>query len=74
MIDVEWTETPKETDPNFEGSIWQKMGHDPELCPTCGAHLYDGICLNACHLTRESRERFAQGMIALKGRGGRPAQ
>jgi hypothetical protein len=34
-----------------------------ELCPICKAHLYhSGICLNACHLSKSSRERFFKMM------------
>lgn len=30
-----------------------------ELCPKCDAHLApSGICLNACHLSDESRAKF----------------
>lgn len=35
-------------DPDFEGSIFEMLGYDPELCPHCGTHLHGGICLNAC--------------------------
>lgn len=37
-------------DPNFEGSLAQELGMDAELCETCGANLYNGICLNGCGL------------------------
>lgn len=46
----EWERAMRKLDPDFEGSIWQKMGYSPELCPSCGAHIRKGICLNACHL------------------------
>lgn len=37
-----------------------------EFCPTCGAHLAaSGICLNACHLSKESRERFT-ALMSIK--------
>lgn len=45
-------------DENFEGSIFEKMGFDAELCPKCNAHLHGGICLNACHLSESQMKRF----------------
>jgi ferredoxin len=31
-----------------------------DLCSKCGAHKApSGICLNACHLSEESRKRFS---------------
>ena len=34
-----------------------------ELCPVCKARLsHSGICLNARHLSKSSRERFAKAM------------
>lgn len=69
-----WLQAEKKTDPNFEGSIFQALGFSELLCPTCGAHLKDigeengeqfrYICLNACHLTNESRLRF--GVLSYK--------
>lgn len=48
-------------------------GKDPcfsmEVCPKCDAHLApSGICLNACHLSDESRERFAKLMESMAAR------
>lgn len=37
-------------DENFEGSIFEALGFDRELCPHCKAHLKDGLCLNGCKL------------------------
>ena len=54
-LNRDWYATEKETDPNFEGSIWQKLGYEDKLCPDCGAHLHHGICLNACHLSQRGR-------------------
>lgn len=32
-----------------------------EVCKVCDAHLApSGICLNACHLSARSRERFSE--------------
>ena len=59
MYDQEWVMAEKKVDPDFEGSLLQQLGFDPELCPTCEAHLHGGICLNTCHLTKESRVKFA---------------
>lgn len=60
--------TPEEA-AEFEGSIWQKLGYEKTLCPTCGAHTHDGICLNTCHLPKLMQERFAAMMreAALRG-------
>lgn len=34
-----------------------------DFCPVCDAHLAaSGICLNACHLSAASRERFAKAL------------
>lgn len=59
MFDPEWMSAEKEIDPDFEGSLFQKLGYEARLCPTCKAHLYDGICLNTCHLSKVSQKRFA---------------
>lgn len=61
-ISLEWLAADKAIDPDFVGSIWEEMGYDDKLCPACGAHLHNGICLNACHLTKRSREKFGQLM------------
>jgi len=68
MLDIEWQETEKRIDPDFVGSIWEEMGWDAELCPACDAHLRSGICLNACHLSKASQERFAVIMRATADR------
>ena len=62
MIDQNWLNTTKEQDPNFAGSIHEKLGFDNAICPTCGTHLRNGICLNACHLTPRSRQRFSEAI------------
>jgi len=62
MIDLNWLNVTKERDPKFAGSIHEELGFDDILCPTCGAHLRGGICLNACHLTTRSRRRFAKAI------------
>lgn len=65
ILDPAWEAAEKKTDPDFEGSLEQKVGFDNLLCPTCGAHLKDGICLNACHLSKASRDRFNALMKAI---------
>lgn len=65
FYDAQWVAAEKKIDPDFEGSLEQKLGFDNLLCPTCGAHLKDNICLNACHLSAESRKRFSQIMAGL---------
>lgn len=64
-ISKEWLLAPKEKNPDFEGSIWQKMGHDNALCPTCKAHLRSGICLNACHLAPSALAKFQKLAAAV---------
>ena len=59
ILNMDWYATEKEIDPDFEGSIWQELGYDPELCSTCGAHLHGGICLNVCHLSESSQAKFS---------------
>ena len=59
VFDTNWLRAEKKVDPNFEGSIFQKLGFEDKLCPTCGANLRNGICLNACHLSEAARKRFA---------------
>jgi hypothetical protein len=59
MFDTEWLKAEKKVDPEYAGSIYEDMGMDNILCPTCGAHLKGGICLNTCHLSKASQERFA---------------
>lgn len=55
--------------------IWQTLGYEPRTCPTCTAHIMDGICLNACHLSPATQARFAQAMRLTTGKpsSGNPA-
>lgn len=53
-------------DRNFEGSIWQTLGFDPELCPHCRSHLSGGICLNACQLTVAEYRIMQSGLQAAQ--------
>ena len=39
---------------------WALVGGDKSTCPRCKAHTRSGICLNACHLSKASQERFAR--------------
>jgi hypothetical protein len=42
-----------------------------DICPKCDAHLApSGICLNACHLSDESRAKFNR-LMELCAKGGR---
>lgn len=68
VLNLEWQKAEKKTDPDFEGSIFQELGYDAELCPTCGAHLHGGICLNTCHLSDETRQRFNVLMAVVAGK------
>lgn len=70
MIDPIWLNATKERDPDFAGSIWEEMGYDNALCPTCEAHLHNGICLNACHLTPGSQRAFSEIMQGVSSAGG----
>lgn len=53
-------------DPDFNGSIWDKMElYSDLLCPICEAHVTKtGICLNACHLSPASRDRFNKLVVS----------
>lgn len=62
MTRSEWLLAEKEIDPKFAGSMWEQLGYQATLCPTCHAHLHDGICLNACHLGDAGKERFTKHM------------
>jgi ribosomal protein S27AE len=43
----------------------KKVYREDEFCPKCGAHLAaSGICLNACHMSDKSRERFGRLLAA----------
>lgn len=72
IYNEKWMNTVKEVDPDFRGSIHQKLGLTDILCPTCGAHckLSNGelICLNACHLLPDEQEIFHGLWLAL-GKG-----
>lgn len=52
-----WKDLPKEIDPEFAGSIFERLGLSPVICPTCKAHCKEAngelICLNICHLLSE---------------------
>ena len=70
----EWTATPRVTDPDYAGSVFEQMNLSAELCPACGAHLSlptpdelktighvtlpDIICLNGCHLGSVAKQRL----------------
>ena len=60
MTRNEWTKSPKKKDPKFKGSIFEKLGHQNKLCPNCDAHLWENICLNACHLGDDGARRFSE--------------
>jgi hypothetical protein len=68
-INPDWEKTVKKVDPDFEGSIHQKLGLSDILCPTCGAHCrLDGdqlICLNACHLVPQALDHFHRLWLLL---------
>jgi hypothetical protein len=57
------------TDEKFKGSIFDKVGMSPYLCPSCEAHLKetDGelICLNGCHLPMQWQINFSKEMAKL---------
>lgn len=61
----EWLDAEKMVDPDFEGSIFQQLGFDKEMCPTCKAHLRNGICLNGCHLTSDVLTKFNDMLAKL---------
>lgn len=42
--------------------LWDDLGYDATKCPTCGAHVREGICLNTCHLSRRMQQKFADAM------------
>lgn len=63
MTATEWQQAEKKTDPEFAGSLHERLGFSPELCPVCGGHLYkdpqgESICLNACHLGTAGKAAF----------------
>lgn len=63
MTREEWQNTEKKIDPNYAGSIFEAMDLSDKLCPACNAHLSKSdICLNACHLGTDGRQRF-QGAL-----------
>lgn len=44
----------------------KKVMREDEFCPKCNAHLSaSGICLNACHLSAESQEKFNRLFAAV---------
>jgi len=63
MINKQWFDAKKKIDPDFAGSLFEEIGFDKELCPTCDSHLKDKICLNACHLSKETQEKFNKFLI-----------
>jgi len=65
MTKEEWEAAPKRIDPDYAGSLSEKIGLDPELCPACGAHLSNSICLNACHLGVDGAAKFGNFMDTL---------
>lgn len=67
MTRTEWMAAEKKVDEDFTGSLWEQLGYENKLCPTCGAHLHGGICLNACHLGDAGQDRFAKHMSDAMG-------
>ena len=43
----------------------QQMGFSGKLCSICHSHTRNGICLNACHLSKRLQEKFANEMKKL---------
>lgn len=71
-VNPEWENAEKKVDPDFEGSIHQKLGLTDILCPTCNAHCKVDdhgqlICLNACHLMPDAQVRFHKLWLAIVG-------
>lgn len=56
-------------DPEFKGSIFEKLGLSEYLCPECKAHLKESmgdlICLNACHLPKHWQRRLSTLMKSV---------
>ena len=56
-------------DPDFKGSIFEKLGLSEYICPECTAHLKKSgsqlICLNACHLPKHWQKRLSDGMKSM---------
>jgi len=50
-------------DPNFKGSIFEKLGLSEVLCDDCGANLSGQICLNGCDLVRIRKLKESLGML-----------
>lgn len=74
VLDPAWAQAEKPVDPDFKGSVFEKLGLDEHTCPTCTAHLYRDetiglICLNACHLSPAARDRFNQIWGAIESSG-----
>lgn len=55
---------------DFEDSIWDKLGYSRQICPECGSHLRNDICLNTCHLSDTQRQEFRQLIDGDRGDGG----
>lgn len=62
IYDEEWLKAPKAIDSDFSGSLSERLGYNRLICPKCGSHLFgkedEPMCLNACHLTQEGRNRL----------------
>jgi len=59
-------ESEAKKDPNFKGSIFERLGFSEYLCPECNAHLKKSggeyICLNSCHLPKHMQKRMSDMM------------
>jgi len=68
IYDQEWMKAEKKIDPDFIGSLYETLGFEATMCPTCGSHLHQGICLNACHLAKVARQKFADLMSGVESK------
>jgi len=48
-----------------EAELMERIGFEKDCCPKCGANLFNGVCLNACHLSKSSVERFSRLLAKL---------
>lgn len=54
---------------SYHKFVVAKLGYEEATCPTCKAHVRDGICLNICHLSKSAQERFVALMRGVSKDG-----
>ena len=49
-----------------EPDLFERIGFDKEICPECQANYRNSICLNGCHLSKKTLDKFNKIFSGIK--------